>query len=288
MHCGYCYYNTDYLHVPIIADPSFEDLKQRLLLAKKIGADSVSFTGGEPFIRSDILFDLIDYADYLQMNIVVVTNGKYFQNQVDEIFRCHLNKIKCIAISLHIDVHTDIDNYFSDIKNAIENNLAFFTNRIRFNFTLTRNNVSHLSKCLAFADRLGIDLHIQPVVIKEESEKYSDYSLSLLTPDEKKSVCKQIRSYAAKNEDGIYMNKLCDLLQNGCTEYKTCLAGKNFFVISEDGHILPCFYRESSDCGIISVTSVKSVSERLSDFYHQCKKCANEQCITLSEFGEYF
>lgn len=287
-HCGYCYYNTDYLHAPVIEEPTLESLKQRMFLSHEMGADSVSFTGGEPFLRSSVLFELIDYADALQMKSIVVTNGSYFMKPVDKALEEVINKVSCMAISMHIDIDTDIERYFSDMKRAITENLCFFLNRIRFNLTLTKSNAAQVRKCVSFAESLGIDINIQPVVINKNAILYSNYSLALLNGDEISDTCDQIMLWATKSHNEIYGRKLCSQLYANITKYNECLAGKSFFVVLENGHVLPCFYREDCDFGLLSDDSRDTIHRKLCAFYSECKKCANEQCITMTEFGQYF
>ena len=182
----------------------------------------------------------------------------------------------------------DTDKYLSDMKRAIAENLSFFANRIRFNFTLTRSNAAYVKKCISFAESMGIDLNIQPVVISNGTFNYSNYSLTLLSDVEISETCEHILNWAMKSENEVYGKKLCALLRVGNTEYNDCLAGKNFFVVLENGHVLPCFYREDCDLGMLSDNSQDTISKKLCAFSNQCKNCANGQCITMTEFGEYF
>ena len=43
--------------------------------AAKLGAEWISFTGGEPFLEQDLLENLIEYANELNLNTEVVSNG---------------------------------------------------------------------------------------------------------------------------------------------------------------------------------------------------------------------
>lgn len=286
--CGYCYYNTGYLCDPVTQEPTLDELKQRMVDAKKLGADSVSFTGGEPFVRDEVLLELIEFADSLGMKSVVVTNGDYLIQPIDERLQSTLNKVMCMAISLHIDINTNISEYFSKLRTIVNDSLAFYTKRIRFNMALTKHNYCYLSECLSFAQELGIDINIQPVVVDCDSNVYPDYCLNLLTDSEKDQVCEQLLRWGSESDNEIYAKKFCDFLHNGTADYDKCLAGKNFFVVLEDGQVLPCFYREDCVFGAIDSNSIASIKDKLNAFVETCKYCANEQCITMTEFGKWF
>ncbi|MFC1546347.1 radical SAM/SPASM domain-containing protein [bacterium] len=81
--------------------------------SKDIGINSVYLSGGEPFIRKDI-FDLIDYANSLNMDVSCITNG-YLIDQ-EKIERLKNSKITTIALS--IDAIDEKYDYIRGLKGA--------------------------------------------------------------------------------------------------------------------------------------------------------------------------
>lgn len=288
MRCEYCYYNTGYLRADNNADPSLEELKKRIDFCKEFGCDKISFTGGEPFTRANQLFELIDYADNLGIKSVVVTNGKYFWKDVNSSLpERTINKVTCMAISLHIDRNTHIDEYFDKLRYATKERLAFFQNRIRFNFTLTKHNSNYLDKCIFFSKDMGIDLNIQPVVIDSTNPLAVYYDIRNIEENKKPMLYDQIGEWAQKSNNVDYGKRLIKYIREGNVESKECGAGKSFIIIQEGGEILPCFYRNDLSYGKYSDHSPAKYKEYFEKFNSQQKSCGGEQCIVLMETGGY-
>jgi MoaA/NifB/PqqE/SkfB family radical SAM enzyme len=69
LSCSHCPWKNK-----ILADLPFDEWKKIIRRVCSLGCTVVTFEGGEPTLRSD-LQDLIDYASFLGLKTIVVTNG---------------------------------------------------------------------------------------------------------------------------------------------------------------------------------------------------------------------
>lgn len=285
--CGFCYYNTKYLEREKIKDPSLNCLLSRIDFSKEAGCDSISFTGGEPFVRSNVLLKLVEYANALNMRVYVPTNGKYLlRTRWSEKEQAILNMISCITISLNID--NDIDDiqlYLKSFSEKISSLKKYYTGRVRINFTLTKNNSKYLNECLTLFKKDGVN--IQPVVIQPESDLYCDYSLYCMKEEDKVEICQAIRKWGDESADGANREYAYSLAE-GISNYdvndsgnKKCNMGDHSFTIQASGNILPCFYRTDYIVGNADIDNVEHIIKKLRFFSVEEKQCANLQCIVV-------
>ena len=115
---------------------------------QKFGWDTVTLTGGEPFIRKDI-FDIVNKISDLGVKITIVSNGELitFNNKI-------FDKIERINVSIH-----SLDEFVYD--------------RI-----IQKNN--KLKKVLANLHELrklnnSIDIRINTTIVKQKNNKKEDY-----------------------------------------------------------------------------------------------------------------
>src|SRR3989338_7590934 len=96
--CLFCYFKN---RKQTTVNLSTKEAKKRLTFIKKLGVDTIEFTGGEPTIRKDIL-ELVRFAKHSLgfKKISVITNGSSF---CDEGFAREAikNGIDDVLISIH-------------------------------------------------------------------------------------------------------------------------------------------------------------------------------------------
>ena len=80
LRCKHCYANGG---ENCSKEPSLKDIKNLLDQLSKLSVSEVFFTGGEPFIRKDIV-DILEYANKLKLNILISSNGHFITPEVVE------------------------------------------------------------------------------------------------------------------------------------------------------------------------------------------------------------
>lgn len=183
VNCKFCYYQNSHMK----KNPSFEKLKDKLRVARRLGMESVEFTGGEPTIREDI-FRLIAYAKQLGFKRMgMITNGITFKNK--EIAKAaEKSGLEEIKFSIHgprAEVHDNITCTQYSFKNLIKglNNIKKTNLKIKTSTVINQLNYKTLPEMAKFLVRLKplrINfLFVNPVIDakilnKEIMVKYSE------------------------------------------------------------------------------------------------------------------
>ncbi|MEK6875336.1 MAG: radical SAM protein [Nanoarchaeota archaeon] len=146
LKCRFCYYGDSKCIKE--KDPSFEDLKKQLDIAKSMGALDVDFSGGEPTIRKDFP-ELVAYTKSKGFRtICVITNGLRMANKeyVKKVIDSGLNDILFSLEGYNSKTHdylTRVPGSFEKINKAIKNAKELGV-RVRINITVTKENYKYL------------------------------------------------------------------------------------------------------------------------------------------------
>ena len=155
LRCGHCYMGK---RLERGMSLSFERASQIIAYCRRLGAEYITFLGGEPTLHPD-LPKMIDYAlesGYSQ--IMIDSNGLL----VDRIMKIPPEKLYCITISLdgatpetHEKVR-GIGTYEKTIKSIRQ--LVEAGYRVRLNCTIFQFNIHETQALLKFADEVGVSL----------------------------------------------------------------------------------------------------------------------------------
>lgn len=193
-NCTFCYYH----HSHTKKVPSFEELKNKLNLAKKLGMESVEFTGGEPTMRENI-FELVAYARQIGFKrMCMISNGILFKDKtfVEKAEVSGLEEIKLSIHSSKAKIHNSMTglNSFKHVMAGIKN-LKRTNLKIKTNTIISSLNYKSLPETARFLTRI----------------KPSRINLKLITPilDATRLNKKIIASYS---EVMPYLHKAIDIL----------------------------------------------------------------------------
>jgi radical SAM protein with 4Fe4S-binding SPASM domain len=135
------------------------------------GIKSVEIFGGDIFLKSDLLFPLLDLFHENGIKTFFPTNAVNIDNQACESLA--LSMVDAIYVSLDAvgDVHDDIrgrkgttNRVREFVGRFLEIRGARKTPRLIVNCTISKLNVSHIHEVLEFAIRSGVDsLALEPV-----------------------------------------------------------------------------------------------------------------------------
>lgn len=245
LRCKHCYQNNyKSEHLP----PSkllkiAQSLNGAMAKWKKNGR--VSLTGGEPFLKPELLFMLLDYFEKAKNFywVGLLSNGTLIDDEIALKLKTY-KKISEIQISLDgssEEVHDEIRGKNSFIKavKALETLKKYgFSTSIMF--TLHKKNKNDVIPILDLANNIGADAitieRITPMNEKDMSNFYQN-------PEELKKIYNQI--YGKKNELEkktklkIRVSRpLWTLIDSNLGGF--CPAGLTSLSIIQDGTILPC------------------------------------------------
>lgn len=165
LHCHYCFNNSG------IKKDGELDTKEWLDILSKLrnkGVKSLLFTGGEPFIRKDI-WDLLKYAQVMEFNVNILSNGYSINEQLDEHKRNILKNINRAQISLDSmspiihDQRRGTGSWDTAIT-AIKflRKLGVY---VEISVTISDENIDELDAITEFAHKTGCKVLIRPLAL---------------------------------------------------------------------------------------------------------------------------
>ena len=164
-------------------DKTTSEIRKDLEEGKTNSADNVTFTGGEPTIRPDIL-ELVSYAKELGFKkIRIKTNGRmlYYRGFCERLIRCGANDF-----DIHVQGHNDnlhdsitgTEKSFSQAQAGIEN-LKELKQNVSMTVVLNQYNFSFLEDMLSFAKLHNItEVTVSPVDGSDDSSPVRNNFLS--------------------------------------------------------------------------------------------------------------
>ncbi|HEC39177.1 MAG TPA: radical SAM protein [bacterium] len=156
LKCVHCYASAS--TKPIEGELSTEEGKALLESIANYGCPVVLFSGGEPFMRKD-LFELIEYANGLNLRPVISTNGTLISKE--NALTAKKAGVKYIGVSL--DGLAEINDKFRGVKGAFKLAINGMRNSLNagiktgLRFTLTKYNYMDLSGVLLKLRDIGVN-----------------------------------------------------------------------------------------------------------------------------------
>lgn len=175
--CIYCYNSQFNDKKKISEEMTTEDIKKLINEASEMGCRSFTFSGGDPFLRSDI-FEIIEYCHDKKINFL--TNGKLLAEEfVEKISKYpQINEIKITLDGF--EGHNKLRKG-SDYKDVIESIKLLKAKGIKvvINTEVTEMNLLEMPKLYQLLrdlriDRWRVDL---PFILGKYRENYQEYKL---------------------------------------------------------------------------------------------------------------
>ncbi len=147
---------------PFRGEMTTEEAKKVINNISRAGVSHLSFGGGEPLIRDDII-ELAGYAAHRIDSVGIVSNGLSLdKGMARQIARAGVNQVMVsldgVDPATH-DANRGTGSYERVIK-AIDN-LQDARVTARISFTISRANCNQLSKMIGLAAKYGVNLHVQ-------------------------------------------------------------------------------------------------------------------------------
>ena len=149
MHC----YAADQKNANV-SELSTEERKKVIRKCKEIGIPQITFTGGEPTLRKDLV-DLIEYSKWFVTRLN--TNGVLLSEKLcNQLYEASLDSVQITLYSYLPDIHNELvgannfDKTVEGIKNAVKAGL-----NVSINTPLCSKNFDYAST-LKFVSKLGV------------------------------------------------------------------------------------------------------------------------------------
>jgi len=207
---------------------------------------SLSFTGGEPFIRHDELFALMDRVDYLDSFSYydVLTNGSLISDDVAHALK-NQKKLRRVQVSLEgskpaindaIRGEGSYEETLQSIRRLKDCGLA-----VSVMTTISHLNYKDIPALIALLDDEGVDtFSLERLIPEGRGEGLRD---QLLSPQELKSLYERIHEIAVNGTKVrvlMYRPLFTLVAPDDPTVGALCSAGNNALTIMPDGTVYPC------------------------------------------------
>ncbi|MCX8095004.1 MAG: radical SAM protein [Caldisericia bacterium] len=282
LRCKHCYQEKfdkkselPFEKIKYIVDKISESLKDRKI--------SVNITGGEPFLREDIL-DIISYINNKEnfKEINIITNGTILNDAIIN-FLESIQKFKYLKVS--IESHNEIKNDFIRGKgnlDKVKENLKILKSKsckkILIMITLSSLNYKELISFLEFTKSLNVDgVILERFVPLGRGKELFNY---FLKKEEWKEVMREIIYFLDINISYIelipYKAFWIDL-QNNKIKGALCNLGDEAIALMPDGTIYPC-RRLTIPYGNILTDDFNEILKKLKNFRDEIKTKLKGKC----------
>jgi MoaA/NifB/PqqE/SkfB family radical SAM enzyme len=230
----------------LLSSPYFSDLRE------------LDITGGEPFLRKDLL-ELVDGVSHLKggnlkkiKSVAITTNG-FLTSQIQECTEKAIEKLAPSGMNLVIvfamdgigEVHDKIRNFkdgWTRVNHTIQNLKRIRIKRqnliLGLKTTVLPQNVDQLESISSYADKNQLFTIISPCIITENRYRNIDRKGDLVFSENEKE--KMARFYQSGHfQWDFHRDRLVSFLKTGMIQ-KPCSAGFNYLFIRSNGEVFPC------------------------------------------------
>lgn len=237
--CRYCYLDAKKGALELDALETKEVMKI-IDEAAEIGIYSISYMGGEPFLRKDLV-DIIAYASSKGIYNQVVTKFYLNEEQIMKLRECNIN------ISLSYDCHVDeLASYLVGRKNhgeKMDNVIRLFVKygiSFSVNPVITGITAKYFGEFLTHLSKMGV----KKVNIAKYSPSLGRNDEELLVTDEQWSEIGKITETFKDFKVG-FLNYKCKEMWDSIDEFKeksvgVCLNGRSAISILPNGKVVMC------------------------------------------------
>jgi len=198
---------------------------------KENGVEQIVFSGGEPFIRKDIM----DICKYVKETakiefLSVITNGTMSYEK-------HIDALQYIdVLNISIDGYNENTQFIRDkgIMKKIISNIELLKPYVQVNLiaTIHKQNVQYTNEYLEFANSLGVKLSFSIFTVDPNDEVFKDYIF------DNKSLVDFSKKIVTLDESIPILDMPTGEVCLSCRG--NCEVGKEIVSISSDGSIYPC------------------------------------------------
>lgn len=233
----------------------------------RAGFQKIVISGGEPFIREDIL-DIIKYIKNKECMVYAITNGTMEIQKYKEALN-YLDDLSFSMDSYSEETSVLRKNSFKKIENALEE-LKYYKEKMSIIFTLHNKNIHLYESMKKYAYEKGVNHNFSLF-----SAKINESTEEFIIPQEK-----LLEFFYKMDEE----DKNIDTFSEGEVPLscKTCCgAGKTRISISSEGKIYPCHMMQEKSflLGDALHDAIGDVIKGLEEGYitvdkkRECKKC---------------
>jgi MoaA/NifB/PqqE/SkfB family radical SAM enzyme len=262
----------------------------------------LDITGGEPFLRNDIVELLLGIGKLRKTNLrslcsVAITTNGFLTDKILKDVGTVIAPLEQAGVTLVFacgfdavgEAHDRIRNFKGGWErlNATLEGLKALREKhpslvLGIKTTITRHNIDELDRVCQYADEHGFFTIISPYILT--SNRYDNMEkedvLSLAAQD-----MERLKTFynTSRFQWSYYRNELLNFLETGRME-KACSAGFNYFFIRSTGELFSCPIINDS-LGNIKDTPLKDLIRSAGACRFRRKVSAFPECVTCTEPG---
>lgn len=222
---------------------STDEWKQIISKLRKANISQVTFTGGEPTLREDLV-ELVKSAEWFVTRLN--TNGRLLTEKLcKDLYKASLDSVQVTLYSSEADIHNSLVGVdgFDDTVQGIRNALAAELN-LSINTPLCSVNKNYI-QTLAFAHKLGVRYVTCSALIPSGNALGEASAATALTPDELKQLLFDAVRFCNERHMEISFTSPGWLTQEeaskiGLLQFPSCGACLSNMAIRPDGVVVPC------------------------------------------------
>jgi MoaA/NifB/PqqE/SkfB family radical SAM enzyme len=175
----------------------------------------VDITGGEPFLRKDIL-EILQYANSLDLKIVITSNGSCITSKHIDILKATNTYVQISLdgpqeINDHLRAKSSYENSLRAIHLLTKNNIP-----VRINCTVQRYNYEYTDFMINLAQDLKVD-SLYFILVSAQGRAKKLQQKICLTQEQEINLRKKVSNYNTEGKSNVLI-KLLDykLFETGC------------------------------------------------------------------------
>lgn len=228
MHCEHCYLPT---HTDEGLD--FKTICNLLCELKELGVLNVSLTGGEIFLREDLL-DIVKFARSLYMRVFLLSNGTMLNNRIiEQLSQMHIAEFSTTIFSMQDKIHDSITGKKGSLD-TVKKNLAMLKEaqvKIRVKTPVMKKNAHDFMNIKVYCAANGFEYRASPLIFSKTNGDKTPQNFRL-QENELAQIMQQIDSIS--RSEHLHINEV------------PCAALFYSFAIDCKGDVYPCnsfFYK---------------------------------------------
>ena len=238
--CLHCYASNE--PMSSVEELDTESWKKIIDLLKEARIPMLTFTGGEPTLRDDLI-ELIDYSKWFVTRLN--TNGiKLTKDYCRKLYQASLDSVQVTFYSKNEAIHNLLvgSNHYNEtlegIKNALSENLD-----VSVNTPLCNLNKDYL-ETVKFLNSLGVKYFTCSGLIPSGNAKEDDSKTTILSKEEITQIVKDVYEYTKDHECEISFTSPGWIDSKDLNKMKimdpSCGACMSNMAIAPNGEVIPC------------------------------------------------
>jgi MoaA/NifB/PqqE/SkfB family radical SAM enzyme len=224
-----------------VKELSTEEWKSTLDKLRRAGVPMVTFTGGEPTMRSDLV-ELIDYAKWFVTRLN--TNGINLTAELaDNLKKASLDSVQITLYSADEEIHNELvgSNHYADTVKGIENAVRAGLD-VSVNTPLCKKNANYLAT-LQMLHKIGVRFITLSGLICTGMAGHSHQQYDL-SEDELFAIVRDAKAFCEAHEMEMDFTSpgliAKDWLESLGLNVPMCGAALSNMAIAPDGTVVPC------------------------------------------------